>query len=354
MLHLDTVLPRKTVIFYTSRTTPSIMFGGSSASEKKNGICRSKVYLTYAHSPITVFSMNEEIGLYIMLELSPSKPSFTTAFPLDTFGLEYFALTHCPAGMTCTYTCSISPPYNDSEIYIDGFGKTTLQMNGQFSFNSSEDLSGTYIRGNNPIAVTCGAISNNITAEYISIAQLPPIDSFGLRYRIVLQKSDTGILRILNADGNTVITLLEYKYEPIASDITSDTPLTKKSTIRTVQTVNDPGEIKDIAIENSTAYDIEANKPIMMAYLPTSTGPSGSFPVVLISPADSVIEYVYTTTTTSSSYQACAEQQVPSAVIDGQRYFIPYIEIDGIYTTRWMRVELTSTVRLRFILFILV
>ena len=347
MLHLDTGIIPKTLIYYSSNVIPSINYEVVPGDDSSVGTCRRKMFVTYAQAPIKVTSTNEDIGIYLMLgwPTSTSKKSFTTAFPVDTLGLEYFALTYCPASTTCTHTCSVAAPYDNTDIYIDGHGKHTLQQNTQYSFDSPDDLSGTYIRGNNPIAVTCGAIFNDVSDGYISIAQLPPLDSWGLKYRTVIQNSDTGILRIITADGNTVITLFEYEYEPVANDIDSDTPLTKKYTYRTVYAIFDPGEVKDIIIENNTAYDIEASKPILVAYLPSSVGSSKSFPVVLVSPADSVIETVHTTTT-SSSTPSCADHSVSSAVIDGDRYFIPYMDIDGIYASRFMRVDVTSTVSL--------
>ena len=344
MLHVNGLTVTNTLIFYHSSTKPSIHFGTTSGNDESNGACRRRLFDSYTQAPIKVESQKDEFGVYVMLDWPVNKKSFTTAFPLDTLGLEYFALTNCPVGIICTYTCSIAAPYDNTDIYIDGYGNDTLQKDQQFSFDANDDLSGTYIRGNNPIAVTCGAIFNDPIDGYISMTQLPPLDSWGLKYRMVFKNSDTGILRIITADGNTVITLFEYEYEP-----TTDTTLTLKYTYRTVDAFFDPGEVKDITIENNTAYDIEASKPILVAYLPSFTGSSTSFPVVLVFPIDSIIETVYTTSTSSystSTTPSCERQSVLTAMIGEKQYFIPYMEIDGIYTSRWMRLNITSTVSL--------
>lgn len=137
------------------------------------------------------------------------------ALPVNAFGLEYFAVTNF-AGNNNTIT--ITAAYNDTVVFIhlpflangekvifDGQHyesneviTVTLAQRSSIHLRQTIDLTGTYIRASNPVAVFSGA------DDYLE--QLFPTEYFGTVF--VLPKLDatftSNMYRIVASEGNTI------------------------------------------------------------------------------------------------------------------------------------------------------
>ncbi|XP_052077953.1 uncharacterized protein LOC127715870 [Mytilus californianus] len=121
----------------------------------------------------------------------------TLLFPIDVFGLEYYAASYCPQSAYCVSYCIITAIYDNTHvkvlfedihyiINITEFGisdysvDNTSRINlaiGKYKYalvKSERDLTGTYIWADNRVSVICGANFNNTAVA----EQLYPVQFF--------------------------------------------------------------------------------------------------------------------------------------------------------------------------------
>lgn len=130
----------------------------------------------------TVFRIDSDGGecsVHMLLQnrYKQMKSMSTILFPTDTWGLEYYAASYQASDITSF--CVVTPLYEHTSVYfllknkemtvnVSNAGETEIIENKstfkvdvtKFNFvhiKSYQDLTGTYIRGNNPISVICGA-----------------------------------------------------------------------------------------------------------------------------------------------------------------------------------------------------
>lgn len=117
-----------------------------------------------------------------------SKAVSTLLYPVDMWGLEYHAASYCPND--CTSYCFITSAYSNTNVKIvfktNNFTATIIKLDGSIietnklfinlkieeytyaKIESAEDLTGTYIKADNPISVICGStFENSEIAEQI-------------------------------------------------------------------------------------------------------------------------------------------------------------------------------------------
>lgn len=141
------------------------------------------------------------------------------ALPVDVLGLEYYTMTYCRDGGNCA--CTVSTIFDGTEVsiklpsitgvtvnvefnnfvYREGSVITTiLQKFETFMFVSQNDLTGTYVTANTPVAVICGGSTG--TGSFLE--QMPPIFALSSSYSVIV-KSDV-LTRVVATEGNTIVT----------------------------------------------------------------------------------------------------------------------------------------------------
>ncbi len=168
---------------------------------------------------ITVYgvsSSNFSIGAYL-------------AYPVDTLGTEYIALSydalHAVHGEeTIIYPSQLSiiatndntdieiTPSNDSYGHPAGTPYSIrLNRNETYYLTSDVDITGTVIRSSSPVAVLNGVQCANVPIDIYAcdhiVEMLPPVTSWGRHFLTVqlLQGNDLDMFRILASEDNTIV-----------------------------------------------------------------------------------------------------------------------------------------------------
>ncbi|KAK3106603.1 hypothetical protein FSP39_023361 [Pinctada imbricata] len=154
------------------------------------------------------------------------------ALPTDAIGNEYYAVCYTPA---TRYTLAmVIAAYNNTSVAIrlannpnvsvDWNGKSyhggdwiniTMNKFDTFEINSTGDLTGTYIKSDNPVSVLSGNMKTKVGTGHVGnsqdhlVEQLLPVRSWGKNFAIVpLPKRKTGEeYRIIASEDNTHISI---------------------------------------------------------------------------------------------------------------------------------------------------
>ena len=182
-----------------------------------------------AMTVIKVESSTGEFSLHMLLQQDidgVQKSVSTIVYPYDVWGLHYYAASYCTSN--CTSFCLITSAYYDTQItVVFKDTNTTVDVSLMYSqfrvennytvditldkfqyamLKSKQDLTGTYIMGDNPISVICGSDFDDYTIG----EQLIPISLFSKqKFSNVFQLYSTEktnmeyLIRVMTSQSNT-------------------------------------------------------------------------------------------------------------------------------------------------------
>ncbi|XP_052078838.1 uncharacterized protein LOC127716634 [Mytilus californianus] len=170
-----------------------------------------------------------EVSATLIMWKTGVKAISTLLYPVDMWGLEYHAASYCP--MNCTSYCFITSAYNNTNVKIVfksiNFNVTITKLDHSFTatntlsinleikeytyakIESVKDLTGTYIKADNPISVICGStFENSEVAE-----QIFPVQYYenGLFTNVFQLYTDTIYKYIVRIMGSEHFTLCEVR-----------------------------------------------------------------------------------------------------------------------------------------------
>lgn len=215
-----------------------------------------------------------EFSLHMLLHQDidgVQKSVSTIIYPHDVWGLHYYAASYCTSN--CTSFCLITGAYYDTKITVvfKDTNKTVdvILMHDKFRvennytvditldkfqyamLKSKQDLTGTYITGDNPISVICGSDFD----EYTIGEQLIPINLFSKKiFSNVFQLYSTEksnmeyLIRVMTSQSNTSCIIAD-----------TDFPL------QWVERMNKSGDFFELKIINSTVlHEIECDHEVLV------------------------------------------------------------------------------------------
>ncbi|CAC5382365.1 CSMD [Mytilus coruscus] len=174
---------------------------------------------------IRLKSYSEVSASLIMWTSTGVKGISTLLYPVDMWGLEYHAASYCP--INCTSYCVITSAYNNTNVKIvfksvnftvtitkedDLFTATNkLSINLKIKeytyakIESDEDLTGTYIKADNPISVICGStFENSAVVEHIFPVQYYQNRLFTNVFQLYTDTIYKYIVRIMGSEQFTL------------------------------------------------------------------------------------------------------------------------------------------------------
>lgn len=254
----------------------------SSSSES----ARLDVGYPNAMTVIKAESFTSEFSLHMLLHQDidgVQKSVSTIIYPYDVWGLHYYAASYCTSN--CKSFCLITSAYYDTKITVvfKDTNKTVdvSLMYSQFRvenkytvditvdkfqyamLKSRQDLTGTYIMGDNPISVICGSDFDHYTIG----EQLIPITLFSKKtFSNVFQLYSTEktnmeyLIRVMTSQSNT-------------SCIVTDTVIQFFS----VERMEKSGDFFELKIADSTVlYEIECDHEVLVWNIVIHNNESGT------------------------------------------------------------------------------
>ncbi|XP_013401799.1 IgGFc-binding protein [Lingula anatina] len=302
-----------------------------------------KAILVEATDDVVVYGVNKELF---------SNDAFL-AYPTDTLGMEYFTVSYAPPTTNCEFGIVGVVDGTSLEITFPSPSGTPVQVsyggvnygNGDKltvpSFNRSHtlqirsqgDLTGTFIKATNPVAVFSGnvrtAVGESESRDHL-VEQIPPIRSWGTEFVTVpIPRRTVGdLFRIIASVNNTAVTI-------------SGMP---EMTI-------DRGEFVQVNISSTMYASIRATRPILVmqiVYSQFDPDEPADPAMITVPPTDqfaqeySFLTPVYSGGVTGGDYThlfllAIREEDRNGLWLDGQ-------PLNSTHTVNWNRISGTNFV----------
>lgn len=225
-------------------------------------------------------SASDEIGVVVVNKEEYSIDGFLS-LPHDALGTEYFAVSYSPSGLHHSQIGAVPtedgtvvsfalPPNRPitvqfrNRVYNSG-RIITVHMNllDAIQIQSNDDLTGTRVYSNKPIAVFGGNDDSSVGGHNSTkpdstdhmVEQLVPVKSWGQTFAVVPfpDRTNGNIIRIVASEWNTSVM--------ISSDLT--------------EILLNPGDFVDVEVHSEVYYWLESNKPVQVVQFSKSHVPAG-------------------------------------------------------------------------------
>ncbi|CAG2204819.1 unnamed protein product [Mytilus edulis] len=176
--------------------------GTNTSTETLEGVYKRDTQDQPVMQVIRIKSYSEVLASLIMWK--GSRAVSTLMYPVDMWGLEYHAAaSYCPND--CTSYCFITSAYNGLFIETNKLSvNLKIEEYTYAKIESAEDLTGTYIKADNPISVICGStFENSEIAEQIVPVQYYQTGLFTNIFQLY-DTSETYRVRIMGSEQFTV------------------------------------------------------------------------------------------------------------------------------------------------------
>lgn len=235
-------------------------------------------------------STSDELSLQLLLHQDNGikKSISTLLYPTDVWGLDYYAASYCTS--SCESYCLItSASYNTNvDVLLRNYNVTvevhslsnvfTIEKKLSFEIlidryqyviiKSADDLTGTYIKGDNPISVICGSDFLKFTVA----EQLLPVKYFSngpFPYVFQFYDDMDYFIRILTSQSDTTCSI--------------DTSGSKY--YKSMEYLQRKGDYIQFSIlEPTDLHNINCNKPVQVWSLVIDNEDSGTMTIVPIAP----------------------------------------------------------------------
>ncbi|XP_071126107.1 uncharacterized protein [Mytilus edulis] len=247
-------------------------------------------------------SNSDELSLQMLLHQDNSgikKSISTLLYPTDVWGLEYYAASYCIS--SCASYCLITAASFNTKVgvLLRNYNVTVkvhsssnvIKIEDKLSFDilidryqyvvlkSTDDLTGTYIRGDNPISVICGSDFQKFTvAEQLLPVKYFSKDSFSNVFQLYDDSSLNMeyFIRVLTSQSDTICSI----------------STTGSNTYTSTEHLQRKGDyIQFPILESSDLHSINCNKPVQVWNIVIDNEVVGTMTIVPTS-----LQYYYSNT----------------------------------------------------------